>query len=151
MFRHINKFMTLQYILLYIREGKMRPIPVLFILLFVLNIQASLSPYTPETDDRGLKITTDEYRYSEHSGKESMILRALPANGPAFTTLLTVCLAVIFIFLTLVANLVVEISLIKGRQTREWLMCGLLRYNIFMITVLISRLVAVIVPFILLS
>ena len=75
----------------------------------------------------------------------------------------------IFVILILVVNIVAEVGLIKGRQTREKLLNGLIqmykdhgvdqyydssllssyrtRYNLFMLTVLCSGLVAVVVPF----
>ena len=75
-----------------------------------------------------------------------------------------------FVFLLIVVNLVVEIGLIRGRQTRIKLLNGLLkmyqdqgvegyydssllsdystRYNLFMLAVLATGLVALIIPFI---
>ena len=75
-----------------------------------------------------------------------------------------------FVFLLIVVNLVVEIGLIRGRQTRIKLLNGLLkmyqdqgvegyynpsllsdyqiRYNLFMLAVLSTGLVALIIPFI---
>ena len=75
-----------------------------------------------------------------------------------------------FVFLLIVVNLVVEIGLIRGRQTRVKLLNGLLkmyqdqgvegyydssllsdystRYNLFMLAVLATGLVALIIPFI---
>ena len=74
-----------------------------------------------------------------------------------------------FVFLLIVVNLVVEIGLIRGRQTRIKLLNGLLkmyqdqgvegyydssllsdystRYNLFMLAVLATGLVALIIPF----
>ena len=74
-----------------------------------------------------------------------------------------------FVFLLIVVNLVVEIGLIRGRQTRVKLLNGLLkmyqdqgvegyydssllsdystRYNLFMLAVLATGLVALIIPF----
>jgi len=78
-----------------------------------------------------------------------------------------------FVALLLVVNLVSEIGLIRGRQTREKLLDGIIkmykdqgvegyydpslmgdyrtRYNLFMLTVLFTGLIALIVPFILWS
>ncbi|UCE97134.1 MAG: hypothetical protein JSV74_03945, partial [Dehalococcoidia bacterium] len=75
-----------------------------------------------------------------------------------------------FVALVLVVNFVVEIGLIRGRQTREKLLNGLLkmykdqgvegyydrsllsnynvRYNLFMLVVLFTGLVALIIPFV---
>ncbi|MFC2043691.1 hypothetical protein ACFLT8_00565 [Chloroflexota bacterium] len=75
-----------------------------------------------------------------------------------------------FVVLIIVVNLVAEIGLIRGRQMRKKLLNGLLkmykdqgvegyydfsllsdysmRYNLFMLTVLITGLVAIIIPFI---
>ena len=75
-----------------------------------------------------------------------------------------------FVALVLVVNFVVEIGLIRGRQTREKLLSGLLkmykdqgvegyydrsllsnynvRYNLFMLVVLFTGLVALIIPFV---
>ena len=75
-----------------------------------------------------------------------------------------------FVALVLIVNFVAEVGLIRGRQMREKLLNGLLRmyrdqgvegyydqsllsnyntrYNLFMITVLFTGLVALIVPFI---
>ena len=74
-----------------------------------------------------------------------------------------------FVFLLIVVNLVVEIGLIRGKQTRTKLLNGLLkmyqdqgvegyydssllsdystRYNLFMLAVLATGLVALIIPF----
>ena len=74
------------------------------------------------------------------------------------------------IFLLIVVNLVVEMGLIKGRQTRKKLLDGLLRmykdqgvegyydpslladyrvrYNLFMVVVLAFGLIALVVPFV---
>ena len=76
---------------------------------------------------------------------------------------------IVFVLLTVVVNFVAEIGLIKGRQTRTKLIKGLLkmyedngvaeyydpslldaykaRYNLFMLTVLSTGIVAIIVPF----
>ncbi|MEK7354330.1 MAG: hypothetical protein AABZ77_07490 [Chloroflexota bacterium] len=76
----------------------------------------------------------------------------------------------IMIFLLIVVNLVVEVGLIKGRQTRKKLLDGLLRmykdqgvegyydpslladyrvrYNLFMVVVLAFGLIALVVPFV---
>jgi hypothetical protein len=75
-----------------------------------------------------------------------------------------------FVFLLIVVNLVVEIGLIRGKQTRTKLLNGLLkmykdqgvegyydptllsdyttRYNLFMLAVLATGLVALIIPFV---
>ena len=75
-----------------------------------------------------------------------------------------------FVFLLIVVNLVVEMGLIRGRQTRTKLLNGLLkmykdqgvegyydptllsdyqtRYNLFMLAVLATGLVALIIPFV---
>ena len=77
---------------------------------------------------------------------------------------------VIFVILIIMVNFVVEIGLIRGRQMRRKLLNGLLRmykdqhvegyydpsllndyslrYNLFMLTVLLTGLVAIIIPFI---
>lgn len=92
----------------------------------------------------------------------------IAAGGGGGTT--TIILMVTFTILLLVVNFVAEIGLIKGRQTREKLTNGLLkmykdngvegyydpsllsayrtRYNLFMLTVLVTGLVAIIIPFI---
>jgi hypothetical protein len=78
-----------------------------------------------------------------------------------------------FVALVLVVNFVAEIGLIRGRQTREKLLTGLLkmykdqgvegyydqsllsnynvRYNLFMLVVLFTGLVALIIPFVLMQ
>lgn len=78
-----------------------------------------------------------------------------------------------FVFLVIVVNFVAEIGLIKGRQTRMKLLTGLLamykdkgvegyydasllsnyntRYNLFLLTVVVTGLVALIVPLILIT
>ncbi len=75
-----------------------------------------------------------------------------------------------FVALLIVVNLVVEIGLIRGRQMRRKLLSGLLkmykdqgvegyydpsllsdyktRYNLFMLTVLFTGLVAIVIPFV---
>ncbi len=75
-----------------------------------------------------------------------------------------------FVFLLIVVNLVVEMGLIRGKQTRTKLLNGLLkmykdqgvegyydpsllsayqtRYNLFMLAVLATGLVAIIIPFV---
>ncbi|MFC1961861.1 hypothetical protein ACFLWN_02305 [Chloroflexota bacterium] len=75
-----------------------------------------------------------------------------------------------FVVLIIVVNLVAEIGLIRGRQMRKKLLNGLLkmykdqgvegyydttllgdyaiRYNLFMLTVLITGLIAIVIPFI---
>jgi len=90
------------------------------------------------------------------------------ATGGRGTT--TNILMGIFVALLLVVNFVAEIGLIKGRQTREKLLNGLMkmykdngvdgyydpsllsayktRYNLFMLTVLVIGLVAIIIPFV---
>ena len=81
-----------------------------------------------------------------------------------------VLMMLIFVFLLIMVNLVVEIGLIRGKQTRTKLLNGLLkmykdqgvegyydpsllsdyqiRYNLFMLAVLSTGLVALIIPFI---
>ncbi len=76
---------------------------------------------------------------------------------------------IVFVLLTVIVNLVVEIGLIKGKQTRSKLLKGLIkmykdndvdgyydpsllesyktRYNLFMIVVLATGIVAILVPF----
>ncbi len=76
-----------------------------------------------------------------------------------------------FVFLVIVVNFVAEVGLIKGRQTRMKLLSGLLkmykdqgvdgyydasllsnyntRYNLFLLTVLVTGLIALIVPLVL--
>jgi hypothetical protein len=75
-----------------------------------------------------------------------------------------------FVFLILVVNFVAEIGLIRGRQMRKKLLDGLLkmykdqgvegyydvsllsdyktRYNLFMLTVLVTGIIAIVIPFI---
>ncbi|MBN1368176.1 MAG: hypothetical protein JW967_09665 [Dehalococcoidales bacterium] len=75
-----------------------------------------------------------------------------------------------FVFLVLVVNFVAEIGLIRGRQMRKKLLEGLLkmykdqgvegyydvsllsdyktRYNLFMLTVLVTGIIAIVIPFI---
>ena len=84
----------------------------------------------------------------------------------------TTIVMIIFVALIIVINFVVEIGLIKGRQTRTKLLAGLIkmykdkgvegyydssllqayktRYNLFMLVVLFTGIVAIIVPFIIL-
>ena len=84
----------------------------------------------------------------------------------------TMIIFVTFVSLLLVVNLVAEVGLIKGRQTRKKLLDGILkmykdqgvegyydpsllgdyrvRYNLFMLTVLFTGLIALIVPAVLL-
>ncbi len=91
---------------------------------------------------------------------------AIAAEGSGRNT--TIVMA-IFIVLILVINFVAEIGLIKGRQTRTKLLTGLIkmykdkgveqyydasllqayktRYNMFMLVVLFTGIVAIIVPF----
>ena len=91
----------------------------------------------------------------------------IAAGGRETTTNI---LMFIFVALLLVVNFVAEIGLIKGRQTREKLLNGLMkmykdngvdgyydpsllsayktRYNLFMLTVLVIGLVAIIIPFV---
>ncbi len=79
----------------------------------------------------------------------------------------------IFVALIVVVNLVVEIGLIKGKQTRTKLITGLLamyedhevaqyydasllssyqvRYNLFMLAVLFTGIVAIVIPFVLIG
>jgi len=88
-------------------------------------------------------------------------------NGDGTTTIIMF----VFVALLIVVNLVAEIGLIRGRQTRVKLLNGLMkmykdqgvegyydpsllgdyrvRYNLFMLTVLFTGLIALIVPFIL--
>ena len=88
------------------------------------------------------------------------------ANGGATTTIVMFT----FVALVLVVNFVAEVGLIRGRQTRTKLLDGLLRmykdqgvegyydpsllsnynvrYNLFMLVVLFTGLVALIVPFV---
>ena len=88
------------------------------------------------------------------------------SNGGATTTIVMFT----FVALVVVVNFVAEVGLLKGRQTREKLLNGLLkmykdqevegyydpslvsnyntRYNLFMLVVLFTGLVAIIVPFI---
>ena len=90
-------------------------------------------------------------------------------GGDATTTIIMFT----FVALLIVVNLIAEVGLIRGRQTRAKLLSGLLkmykdqgveayydpsllgdyrtRYNLFMLAVLITGLVALIVPFILLA
>jgi hypothetical protein len=75
-----------------------------------------------------------------------------------------------FVFLILVVNFVVEVGLIRGRQMRKKLLDGLMkmykdqgvdgyydpsmlgdyktRYNLFMLTVLVTGLIAIFIPFV---
>ncbi|MDY7028309.1 MAG: hypothetical protein SVR04_08440 [Spirochaetota bacterium] len=91
---------------------------------------------------------------------------AIAAGGPGRNTNIVMF---IFIALIIVINVVAEIGLIKGRQTRTKLLSGLIkmykdkgveqyyaasllqayttRYNLFMLVVLFTGIVAVIVPF----
>jgi len=79
----------------------------------------------------------------------------------------------IFVALIIVVNLVVEIGLIKGKQTRSKLIAGLIamyedhevakyydpsllssyqvRYNLFMLAVLFTGIVAIVIPFVLIG
>ena len=85
-------------------------------------------------------------------------------NGTATVVMLT------FVFLLIVVNLVVLLGLVRGKQTRAKLLNGLLkmykdqgvegyydssllsdystRYNLFMLVVLVTGLVALIIPFV---
>ena len=85
-------------------------------------------------------------------------------NGTAMIVIFT------FVALLIVVNFVVELGLIRGRQMRKKLLSGLLkmykdqgvegyydpsllsdyktRYNLFMLTVLFTGLVAIVVPFV---
>ena len=87
-------------------------------------------------------------------------------NGDATTTIVMFA----FVALVVVINFVAEVGLLRGKQTREKLLNGLLkmykdqgvegyydqsllstyntRYNLFMLVVLFTGLVAIIVPFI---
>src|SRR3972149_4393188 len=91
----------------------------------------------------------------------------IAAGGRGGTTTI---LMFTFVILLLVVNFVAEIGLIKGRQTREKLLTGLMkmykdngveeyydpsllsayrtRYNLFMLTVLVTGVIAIIIPFI---
>jgi len=91
----------------------------------------------------------------------------IAAGGRGVTTNI---LMFIFVALLLVVNFVAEIGLIKGRQTREKLINGLMkmykdngvdgyygpsllsayktRYNLFMLAVLFTGLIAIIIPFV---
>ena len=93
------------------------------------------------------------------------------SNGGVETT--TMIIMFTFVALVLVVNFVVEVGLIRGRQMRGKLLSGLLkmykdqgvegyydpsllsnyktRYNLFMLVVLFTGLVALIVPFIVLA
>ena len=95
---------------------------------------------------------------------------AIAAEGSGDVTLIVI---LIFVVLILVVNFVAEAGLIKGRQTRTKLISGLLsiyrdngvdkyydsslleayklRYNLFMIVVLATGVVAIAVPFIILA
>jgi hypothetical protein len=100
-------------------------------------------------------------------------LVALGINSAiAKNTLSTMIVMFIFVVLIIVVNLVTEIGLIKGKQTRTKLISGLIRmykdngvdsyydsslleayktrYNLFMLTVLVTGIVAIVVPFIIL-
>jgi len=94
----------------------------------------------------------------------------ISAGGGDITTTI---LMFTFVALVIVVNLVAEVGLIRGRQTRAKLLNGLLkmykdqgveayydpsligdyrtRYNLFMLAVLFTGLVALIVPFVLLA
>ena len=95
---------------------------------------------------------------------------AIATEGSGDVTLIVI---LIFVVLILVVNFVAEAGLIKGRQTRTKLITGLLsiyrdngvdkyydsslleayklRYNLFMIVVLATGVVAIAVPFIILA
>jgi hypothetical protein len=88
----------------------------------------------------------------------------------AENTLSTMVVMFIFVILIIVVNFVAEIGLIKGKQTRTKLISGLIRmykdsgvdsyydsslleayktrYNLFMLAVLVTGIVAIVVPFI---
>jgi hypothetical protein len=90
------------------------------------------------------------------------------ASGPDRNA--TTIVMFLFVVLIVVVNLVAEIGLIKGRQTRTKLLSGLIRmyednkvaayydaslleaykvrYNLFMLTVLVTGLLAVTIPFV---
>lgn len=92
---------------------------------------------------------------------------AVAASSDGNTTTIVMFL---FVILIVVVNLVAEVGLIKGRQTRTKLLRGLIkmyedsnvaayydaslleaykvRYNLFMLTVLVTGLLAIIIPFI---
>ncbi len=99
------------------------------------------------------------------------IIAAANSDGGVETT--TMIIMFTFVALVLVVNFVVEVGLIRGRQMRGKLLNGLLkmykdqgvegyydpsllsnyhtRYNLFMLVVLFTGLVALIVPFIVLA
>jgi hypothetical protein len=95
-------------------------------------------------------------------------VNAAVASGPDRRA--TTIVMFLFVALIVVVNLVAEIGLIKGRQTRTKLLRGLIkmyedsnvaayydaslleaykvRYNLFMLTVLATGLLAIIIPFV---
>jgi hypothetical protein len=95
-------------------------------------------------------------------------VNAAVASGSDGNT--TTIVMFLFVVLIVVVNLVAEIGLIKGRQTRSKLLRGLIRmyednnvadyydaslleaykvrYNLFMLTVLVTGLLAITVPFV---
>jgi hypothetical protein len=94
---------------------------------------------------------------------------AIAGNGGVRTTT-NIIVMFTFVALLVVVNVVAEIGLIRGRQTRAKLLNGLLkmykdqgvdgyydpsllgdyrvRYNLFMLTVLFTGLIAIVIPFI---
>jgi len=100
----------------------------------------------------------------------TLTINSIIATGMSTTTII---IMFIFVALVLVVNFVVEVGLIRGRQMREKLLNGLLkmyrdqgvegyydpsllsnyntRYNLFMLVVLSTGLVALIVPFIVMA
>ena len=98
---------------------------------------------------------------------------ALGSSGDDGVGTTTIIIMFTFVALVLVVNFVVEVGLIRGRQMREKLLNGLLkmyrdqgvegyydpsllsnyntRYNLFMLVVLSTGLVALIVPFIVMA
>ena len=99
------------------------------------------------------------------------IIASVNSDGGVDTT--TIIIMFTFVALVLVVNFVVEVGLIRGRQMRGKLLNGLLkmykdqgvegyydpsllsnyntRYNLFMLVVLFTGLVALIVPFIVMA
>jgi len=104
-------------------------------------------------------------------GINSGIASAAEYNGGTTTT--TMIIMFTFVALVLVVNFVVEVGLIRGRQMRGKLLNGLLkmykdqgvegyydpsllsnyniRYNLFMLVVLFTGLVALVIPFVVMA
>ena len=100
-------------------------------------------------------------------GVNSAIGAAASYEGPDATTFIVMFT---FVALLIVVNFVAEVGLIRGRQTREKLLDGLIkmykdhdvdgyydpsllsayrtRYNLFMLAVLFTGLVALVIPFV---